>query len=228
MTTVSGASRLGPNARAARLGHDPAGGTGPADDHRGRDTLPARPKGSQPIVGDVVGFALTWEGQQHGALWISGDTVLFGGVRGVRDAHRRRHCRGAPRAVFASRSPGPVKYSMNVADAVDLCGLVKPHTVVPVHYEGWSHFAQGRRPVEDQLAQAEGIVRWRRCGGCRSASPWSCPSRQTDPRASGGEHRVRPADRSRDDELGVHAGGEVGWAAVDLGRLAGVVSRASR
>ena len=31
------------------------------------------------------GFALRWPGQQHGALWISGDTVLYDGVRAVAD-----------------------------------------------------------------------------------------------------------------------------------------------
>ena len=40
---------------------------------------------SHPIVGEVVGFALRWEGQEHGVLWISGDTVLYDGVREVAD-----------------------------------------------------------------------------------------------------------------------------------------------
>ena len=33
----------------------------------------------------MIGFALTWEGQRDGALWVSGDTVLYGGVRAVAD-----------------------------------------------------------------------------------------------------------------------------------------------
>ena len=40
---------------------------------------------SHPIVGDVVGFALSWEGQGEGVLWISGDTVLYDGVFEVAD-----------------------------------------------------------------------------------------------------------------------------------------------
>ena len=40
---------------------------------------------SHPIVGDVIGFALRWDGQEHGVLWISGDTVLYDGVRDVAD-----------------------------------------------------------------------------------------------------------------------------------------------
>ncbi|MBM0237551.1 hypothetical protein JNW88_10965 [Micromonospora sp. ATA32] len=38
---------------------------------------------SRPLAGAVTGFALRWPGQRHGALWISGDTVLYGGVRAV-------------------------------------------------------------------------------------------------------------------------------------------------
>ena len=38
---------------------------------------------SRPLAGHVVGFALRWDGQEHGVLWISGDTVLYGGVRQV-------------------------------------------------------------------------------------------------------------------------------------------------
>src|SRR4051812_38332646 len=38
---------------------------------------------SRPLVGDVIGFALRWQGQEHGVLWISGDTVLYDGVRAV-------------------------------------------------------------------------------------------------------------------------------------------------
>ena len=32
-----------------------------------------------------IGFALRWDGQEHGVLWISGDTVLYDGVREVAD-----------------------------------------------------------------------------------------------------------------------------------------------
>ena len=48
------------------------------------------PPGSGPVVGQVIGFSLKWEGQTHGTLWISGDTVLFDGVR---DVARRIRCR---------------------------------------------------------------------------------------------------------------------------------------
>ena len=86
VTTASGGERLGGDAR----------GLAPWQTTRleapGRPTIeitatPCRhgPPLSHPIVGDVVGFALRWDGQEHGVLWISGDTVLYDGVREVAD-----------------------------------------------------------------------------------------------------------------------------------------------
>jgi L-ascorbate metabolism protein UlaG (beta-lactamase superfamily) len=31
---------------------------------------------------------------------------------------------------------------MTGEDAVELCGLLDPTTIVPTHYEGWKHFRQ--------------------------------------------------------------------------------------
>ncbi len=91
LTTTSGQKRLGGNAegltpwQSTRL---QAGTT--------TITVTATPAqhGSllvRPFAGQTLGFALTWEGQQNGALYLSGDTI---------------------------------------------------------HYEGWKHFSEGRRDVE--------------------------------------------------------------------------------
>ena len=60
---------------------------------------------SHPIVGEVVGFALRWDGQEHGVLWISGDTVLYDGVREVADRLEVDTAIAPPRRRPASRSP---------------------------------------------------------------------------------------------------------------------------
>ena len=116
------------------------------------------PPGSRPITGDVIGFALTWPGQSHGALWISGDTVLFDGVRAVADrvdvGTALLHLGGVQFPVT-----GPVRYSMTAAQAVEVCGLLRPHTAIPVHYEGWSHFRQGRAVIEQEFGRAPAEVR---------------------------------------------------------------------
>jgi L-ascorbate metabolism protein UlaG (beta-lactamase superfamily) len=136
ITTASGARRLG----GASRGLEPWATT--ALEATDRPTIevtatPCRhgPPGSHPIVGDVIGFALRWEGQRHGALWVSGDTVLFDGVRRVGERL-------------------PVGIALIHLDAVQLCESLRPHIVVPVHYEGWSHFSQGRAACERQFATA--------------------------------------------------------------------------
>jgi L-ascorbate metabolism protein UlaG (beta-lactamase superfamily) len=115
---------------------------------------------SRPIVGDVIGFALRWDGQEHGVLWISGDTVLYDGVRQVAD---RLHVGTALLHLGGVRFPisGPVRYTMTAKQAVELCRLVQPRTVIPIHYEGWKHFREGRDAIERELAKAPEDVRER-------------------------------------------------------------------
>jgi L-ascorbate metabolism protein UlaG (beta-lactamase superfamily) len=118
---------------------------------------------SGPIVGDVIGFALRWDGQKHGQLWISGDTVLFAGIHEVADRLRigtaLLHLGGVQFPIT-----GPLRYTMTARDAVELCQAIRPHTVIPVHYEGWRHFRQNREAAEREFAAAAGdihrSIRW--------------------------------------------------------------------
>ena len=48
---------------------------------------------------------------------------------------------------------GSVRYSMTARDAVELCKLIRPRTAIPVHYEGWSHFSQGREGIDVDLRE---------------------------------------------------------------------------
>jgi L-ascorbate metabolism protein UlaG (beta-lactamase superfamily) len=116
---------------------------------------------SRPVAGDVVGFALTWEGAP-GALWISGDTVLFAGLREVA---RRIPVDVAVLHLGGVQFPvtGPLRYSMTATQAVEILRFVRPRVAVPVHYEGWAHFRQGRADVDAALAGAPDVrtsVRW--------------------------------------------------------------------
>jgi L-ascorbate metabolism protein UlaG (beta-lactamase superfamily) len=161
VTTVAGAGRLGGGAR----------GLGPWETMTlaapGKTTIevmatPCRhgPPGSRPIVGQVIGFALRWEGQEHGALWISGDTVLYDEVREV---PARVDAGTALLHLGGVRFPvtGPIRYTMTADEAVELIGLLRPHTAIPIHYEGWKHFRQGREAIERAFAAAPDEIRSR-------------------------------------------------------------------
>jgi L-ascorbate metabolism protein UlaG (beta-lactamase superfamily) len=159
VTTAPGARRLGHGAR----GLEPWATT--TLEAPGRPAIeitatPCRhgPPLSRPIVGDVVGFALRWEGQEDGVLWISGDTVLYDGVLEVADrldvGVALLHLGGV-----RFRVTGPVRYTMTASDAVELCRRVRPRTTIPVHYEGWAHFQEERAEIERTLASIDGL-RW--------------------------------------------------------------------
>jgi L-ascorbate metabolism protein UlaG (beta-lactamase superfamily) len=163
-TTAAGATRLGGDAR----GLEPWETT--TLEAPGRPTIeitatPCRhgPPLSRPIVGDVIGFALRWDGQEHGVLWISGDTVLYDGVREVAD---RLQVDTALLHLGGVRFPisGPLRYTMTAKEAVELCGLIRPRTTIPIHYEGWKHFKQGQEAIEQEFASApedvRGSIRW--------------------------------------------------------------------
>ena len=161
ITTVPGAKRLRGGARglaAWAVTQLEAPGRPPIE----ITATPCRhgPPLSHAIVGDVIGFALRWDGQENGVLWVSGDTVLYDGVRQVAD---RMHVGIALLHMGGVRFPisGPVRYTMTAKEAVELCRLVQPRTVIPIHYEGWKHFREGREAIERELAKAPQDLRER-------------------------------------------------------------------
>ena len=98
----------------------------------------------------MIGFALVCDGT---VVWVSGDTVLYDGVRSVAGRWEIDvaliHLGGVQFPVT-----GPSRYTMTGSDAVELVRLIKPKIAVPIHYEGWKHFRQGRDGIEQALAAA--------------------------------------------------------------------------
>ncbi|WP_430783999.1 MBL fold metallo-hydrolase [Actinoplanes sp. G11-F43] len=155
LTTVSGARRLGGTVPGVR-GLAPWQEAGVAD--LTVIATPARhgPPLSRPIVGEAIGFAVRPAGRPE-VLWISGDTVLFDGVRQVAS-------RFTVDTVILHLGKvqfgltGPIRYTMTGRDAAGLIESIRPRRVVPVHYEGWSHFREGRTEVE--AAFPAGALTW--------------------------------------------------------------------
>jgi len=126
---------------------------------------PARhgPPLSLPLVGSVVGFLLTWEGQTEGAIYVSGDTVLYGGMREIAE-------RGPIGAAFlhlggAAFKEGGAKFTMDAADGARAASLLGAKRVFPVHTDGWSHFRDPPAAIAPAFAAAglgDRLVGWRR------------------------------------------------------------------
>ena len=117
---------------------------------------------SKPIVGDVVGFALQWAGDDA-ALWFTGDTVMYDGLR---EAASRLSVDVVVLHLGVVRFPitGPLRYTMGGHDGAELVRLVRPRVAVPVHFEGWSHFSEQEDALRAELAAAPAdvreVVRW--------------------------------------------------------------------
>ncbi len=170
LTTVAGAARLGGGARGLAP-WDRTVLEGPDRPPLAVTATPCRhgPPLSRPIVGEVTGFAV--RAGEGPVLWVSGDTVLHGGVREVAS---RFDVDVALVHLGAVRFPvtRSLKYTMSAADAVALCRQLRPRAVVPVHYEGWTHFRQDRAAAEADFAAAPAEV--------ATAVRWLTPGTPTD------------------------------------------------
>ena len=107
---------------------------------------------SHPLVGDVIGFAI-------GGLWITGDTVLYDGVG---QAAAKLDVDIVLLHLGGVRFPvtGPLRYTMNAREGLGLVRLLKPRVTIPIHYEGWRHFREGRAAIEREFGAAGEPLTW--------------------------------------------------------------------
>jgi L-ascorbate metabolism protein UlaG (beta-lactamase superfamily) len=143
-TTVSGAARLGKSYIGLAPWSD-ATLTKPDGHQLTITATPARhgPAGIEPLSGDVTGFMLRLDDRD--VIYITGDTVWYEGTAEV----ARRF---SPPVVMifagAAKTRGPFHLTMDANDALDAAHAFPSATIVPVHYEGWAHFSQGRADLE--------------------------------------------------------------------------------
>jgi len=107
---------------------------------------PARhgPPLSSIIVGDVIGFVLTWKGQKNGSLYITGDTVLYGDLYEIPKRFKIGTLIVHLGGVQFAMSFG-IHYTLTAEDASLLIkSMTDLKTVIPVHYEGWTHFKESK------------------------------------------------------------------------------------
>jgi L-ascorbate metabolism protein UlaG (beta-lactamase superfamily) len=99
----------------------------------------------------VTGFLL----DVFGGIYVSGDTVLY---EGVQEVVERLHPRiavlhlGAARVEAGGRLTDPL--TMTAEEAVMFARMAPDTRIVPIHYEGWAHFTEGREVIEQTFAAA--------------------------------------------------------------------------
>ena len=183
VTTAPGAKRLGGGATGSRRGRR-RGSTAPVEPTIEVTATPCRhgPPLSHPIIGDVIGFALSWDGSTGccGSRATPCSTTASAPSPNGSRSDAALHLGGVRFGIT-----GPVRYTMTAHEAIELCRLLRPRTAIPVHYEGWSHFTEGRDAIERGWTPRP-RTSGRASARCRSASRWTWPP-STSESAAGGE-----------------------------------------
>jgi L-ascorbate metabolism protein UlaG (beta-lactamase superfamily) len=154
LTTPAGAQRLGGNAQGIATWETTT--LVAADGLCVHVTAtPARhgPPELAEAMGDVNGWLLQWDGQQRGALYISGDTVLFEQLQEI----PRRYRVGTALLHFGAAHfdvLGPVHLTFTANEGAQFAQELGESLIIPIHYEGWAHLVEGRAHIERAFAQA--------------------------------------------------------------------------
>ena len=107
----------------------------------------------RPIVGEVTGFMLEWQGRKRSAFYISGDTVW---IDEINEIAKRYDVSAAILHLGAANVPavGDNFLTMSSSDGVRAAKALKLDAVYPAHFEGWRHFTQGAWYIERDFEKA--------------------------------------------------------------------------
>ncbi len=152
LTTVQGADRLGGNAvglepwssvKVERGGGTPVRVTAVPAQHG--------PDGTDHITGPVIGFVLEADGED--TVYVSGDNASLDVVRAI--VERVGEIDVA--VLFAGAVQLPHRFdgaylTLSSDRAAEAARLLGARAVLPVHFEGWTHFTQGSRELRAAFA----------------------------------------------------------------------------
>jgi L-ascorbate metabolism protein UlaG (beta-lactamase superfamily) len=111
--------------------------------------------------GAVIGFVLFCPEAPEQTIYISGDTVFY---EDVSEVARKFNVQVALLHLGAARVPevGPFHLTMTAQEAVQAARSFPNAVVVPIHFEDWAHFSEGRTEVNRAFrsAELEHRLRW--------------------------------------------------------------------
>lgn len=103
--------------------------------------------------GAVVGFVFYLADAPESSVYFSGDTVWYDGVK---DVASRFPVKAALLNLGAARVPavGPFHLTMTALGGVEAARAFPDAAIVPLHFEGWEHFSEGRAEIARAFAEA--------------------------------------------------------------------------
>jgi len=163
-TTAAGAQRLGGNA-VALAPYETATVTNARGD---AITITATPARHGPVNGDrgpVIGFVLSSGNSAGGDVYVSGDTVWY---EGVAEVARKFPVQVAILFMGAARvaEVGPAHLTMTGEEGVEAARAFGESIIIPLHYEGWEYFSEGREVIAAAFEKAGmgNRLRWLEAG----------------------------------------------------------------
>lgn len=109
------------------------------------------PPGSEPLVGEVTGFVLSGDGLP--SVYVSGDNASLDHVHTI--AERLGPIDIAVLFAGAARTPLVDAYlTLTSEQAAEAAQILGAQHVVPLHFEGWTHFTQGADTLVDAFDHA--------------------------------------------------------------------------
>ena len=160
LTTEAGAGRLGGNA----VGLAPWQSLDMTTREGRTLRITATPARHGPANGDrgpVIGFMLAFTDRPERGGYISGDTVWYEGIAEIGQRFAPEVAllfTGAARV----REVGPAHLTLTAEEAVKMAEIFPEALIVPLHFEGWAHFSEGRAEIAHafEVARLTDRLRW--------------------------------------------------------------------
>ena len=152
-TTTEGAQRLGNNSVGLKPWQHADVKTSTGRTLRVVGT-PARHGPANMDRGPVLGFVFFFPDAPDQAIYFSGDTVWF---EGVQEVARRFPIKATILNLGAARvaEVGPFHLTMTAEEAVLTARAFSTTPIVPLHFEGWAHFSEGRDKIVEAFSSAK-------------------------------------------------------------------------
>jgi L-ascorbate metabolism protein UlaG (beta-lactamase superfamily) len=110
------------------------------------------PEGSEPLVGDVIGFVVSGPGLPR--VYVSGDNASLDVVRQIAD--RLGPFEVALLFAGGAQTPlvAPAFLTLTSELAAEAARILGEPQIVPLHFEGWTHYTQSADTLRDAFGPA--------------------------------------------------------------------------